>query len=200
MISTSRSRRATQAFRLVALVAALGVGASRPVQAEDSGFWDTVRASSGFRAAPRSSSWFPRLGYERRGLSHRRAARAKEPSVPVKVADPRPPVNAKPPDPEKRPNPLVTLLSDPTLRAGDIVMFPDGPRVFRGRPGAQHASADFVKISASKDVPKSTRKALAAMSVGENSAWSAAVTSRVAQNGVDVETTGALPRKRHSRR
>jgi hypothetical protein len=33
------------------------------------------------------------------------------------------------------------------------------------------------------------------MSVGENSAWSSAVTSQVAQRGVDVETTGALPRK-----
>jgi hypothetical protein len=67
--------------------------------------------------------------------------------------------------------------------------------VFRGHRGAQHASADFVKVSAAKEVPKSTRKALAAMSVGENSAWSSAVTSQVAQRGVDVETTGALPRK-----
>jgi hypothetical protein len=193
-----RSGRATHALGLIALVASLGVSASRPVHAEDSGFWETVRASAGFRAAPRSSSWFPRLGYERRGLAHRRAARAKQPAV--KVADPVPPSARKPPDPAKRPNPLVTLLNDPTLRPGDIVMFPDGPRVFRGRPGAQHAYVDFVKVSASKELPKSTRKALAAMSVGENNAWSSALTSQVAQSAVDVESTGALPRKARSRR
>ena len=191
MSSTRRSGRATQAFGLVALVAALGAGASRQVQAEDSGFWDTVRSSPGFGGASRGSSWFPRPDYERRGFSHRRAARAKEP--PVRAAEPAAPPKFA--DPAKRPNPLVTLLSDPTLRPGDIVMFPDGPRVFRGHAGAQHASADFVKVAAAKDIPKSTRKALAAMSVGENGAWSSAVTSQVAQGGVDVETTGALPRR-----
>jgi hypothetical protein len=33
------------------------------------------------------------------------------------------------------------------------------------------------------------------MSIGENSAWSSATTSQMAQRGVDVETTGALPRR-----
>jgi hypothetical protein len=193
MTSTRKSGRATHALGLVALVALLGVGASRQVQAEDSGFWDTVRSSAGFGGGPRAPSWFPRPTYERRGFSHRRATRMKEQRI--RAAEPTPAVSPKFADPAKRPNPLVTLLSDPTLRPGDIVMFPDGPRVFRGHRGAQHASADFVKVSAAKEVPKSTRKALAAMSVGENSAWSSAVTSQVAQRGVDVETTGALPRK-----
>lgn len=197
MISTTRSGRATYALGLVVLVASLGVGASRTVRAEDSGFWDTVRASSGFRGAPRSS-WFPRLGYERRGVAARRAARATKRQI--KVADPTPQPPPKPPDPAKRPNPLVTLLNDPTLRSGDIVMFPDGPRVFRGRHGAEHEYADFVKVSKAKDVPSSTRKALAAMSVGENNAWSSAATSQMAQSALDVTTTGALPRKGQSRR
>jgi hypothetical protein len=193
MTSTRRSGRATQAFGLVALVAALGAGASRQVQAEDSGFWDTVRSSAGFGGASRGSSWFPGAAYERRGFSHRRAARTRE--QPVRTAEPAAAASPKFPDPAKRPNPLVTLLSDPTLRPGDIVMFPDGPRVFRGHAGAQHASADFIKAAAVRDIPKSTRRALAAMSVGENSAWSSALTSQVAQGVVDVETTGALPRK-----
>ncbi|HEX2725407.1 MAG TPA: hypothetical protein VHN20_06270, partial [Beijerinckiaceae bacterium] len=88
----------------MALLAALGVGASRPVQAEDSGFWDTVRSSAGFGGAPRASAWFPRPGYERRGFSHRRAARVKEQRV--RAAEPTSPKFA---DPAKRPNPLVTL-------------------------------------------------------------------------------------------
>src|SRR5215213_2540309 len=35
------------------------------------------------------------------------------------------------------------LLADSTLRYGDIVMFPDGPRAFVGGSGAQHALTDF---------------------------------------------------------
>jgi hypothetical protein len=195
---TSTTSCATHALGLVVLVASLGLAASRPVHAEDSGFWDTVRASAGFRSAPRSS-WFPRPSYERRGFAARRAARAAKREV-VRDAEPTPPAALKPPDPAKRPNPLVTLLNDPTLRSGDIVVFPDGPRVFRGRPGVQHAYADFVKVTTSKDLPSATRKALAAMAVGENNAWSSAITSQVAQSTVDVETTGAVPRRGRSRR
>jgi hypothetical protein len=35
-------------------------------------------------------------------------------------------------------NSLPKLLTDSTLRDGDIVVFPDGPRVFRGSRGHKH--------------------------------------------------------------
>jgi hypothetical protein len=97
-------------------------------------------------------------------------------------------------DPDRRPNPLIALLHDPTLRKGDIVMFPDGPRVFRGRRGTQHAMSDFGEISRSDNVSKATRKAVAAMPVGENNAWlAAAAAGKQEVAGVaDVETTGSV--------
>jgi hypothetical protein len=135
----------------------------------------------------------------------RQAARPKPQLAPQLARLPEfeaaPKMPAKPPDPSKRENPLVTLLSDPTLRKGDIVMFPDGPRVFRGSPGARHAMADFVDVSRAKDMPKSTRKALAALPVGANNAWSSETTPRgqLAQNARDVETTGSIGNKRSRR-
>jgi hypothetical protein len=101
---------------------------------------------------------------------------------------------ATPPDPSKRENPLVTLLHDSTLRYGDIVMFPDGARVFRGEPGRRHSVHDFVSLASSRDVPQASRKKLAALPVGHNDAWSANLTPRtekVARRVQDVETTGS---------
>jgi hypothetical protein len=42
-------------------------------------------------------------------------------------------------------NPVPDLLTDSTLRRGDIVMFPEGPRVFNGQ-GSKHALTDFVPV------------------------------------------------------
>ncbi|HEX2725253.1 MAG TPA: hypothetical protein VHN20_05490 [Beijerinckiaceae bacterium] len=103
-------------------------------------------------------------------------------------------------DPDRRPNPLIALLHDPTLRKGDIVMFPDGPRVFRGRPGARHAMSDFAAISRSDNVARATRNALAVMPVGENNAWlAAAAAGKQEVAGVpDVATTGSVSGKPRS--
>jgi hypothetical protein len=198
MSATTRLGCAACALGAAALFATLGLTASGPVHAEDSGFWDTVRARAGVQAVPDAPSWFPRFGFERLAPRIRPVARPQP-----QVVQPEPASDAKLPDPSKRPNPLVTLLRDPTLRRGDIVMFPDGPRVFSGQPGAQHEFADFVKVAAAKDVPKSTRKALAALPAGENSAWSFNVggaAGQVAQRGLDVEATAAIPGKKRSRR
>jgi hypothetical protein len=156
--------------------------------------------------APAPPDWSPRPSLRRAAPRIQRAARPKPPPKPqpqVARLPEKPAPVLEPPDPEQRPNPLATLLSDPTLRKGDIVMFPDGPRVFRGEQGKRHAAADFVELSKSKDMPKSTRKVLAGLPVGENSAWSstaAAATGRLAQGGGDVETTGSVPGKSRSRR
>ncbi len=162
--------------------ASLGAAAFSPATAEDSGFWDVIRASAGIRAvapAPGFSVVLPA------------ALPAPKPQV-IRLPVPSVATKAVPPDPAKRENPLVSLLKDPTLRYGDIVMFPDGPRVFRGEPGARHSRNDFVALSAAGDVPPATRKMVLAMPVGENGAWSSQTTAgrgRVAQRVPDVTTT-----------
>ena len=57
---------------------------------------------------------------------------------------------------------VALLMQDPTLRAGDVVMFPEGPRVFTGSSG-RHSRADFQDVERSKAVPKDLRKAVLAL-------------------------------------
>ena len=52
-------------------------------------------------------------------------------------------------------------------------MFPEGPKVFNGQPGTQHALTDFVPVSrAGGIVPHHTRKVLASLRPDWNAAWS----------------------------
>lgn len=206
MPTRSNSTRVVQAIGTAVVTATLGIAVVAPAEAEDSGFWAAVRSMEQRFEAPASRrAWAPRA--ERRAASRLspRLHYAARPKVqfarlPVEAKE-EPKPDAKPRDPSERPNPLVSLLADPTLRRGDIVMFPDGPRVFKGQPGEKHVLLDFAKPSASSGLPSSARKVLAAMPVGENSAWSSdtgAATGRIAQSAV-VETTGSLPRARRSR-
>jgi hypothetical protein len=56
------------------------------------------------------------------------------------------------------------LLRDPTLRPGDIVIMPDGARVFRGDPDSDsHRMSDFQDIRQSGVVASKVRKELLAM-------------------------------------
>lgn len=184
---------------LAVIAVSLTAVAAWPARAEDSGFWDVIRSMSrGGQSLAPAPSWFPQPSF-------RRAApkRAVRPAPQVVRVPEKPAVDLTPSDPEKRPNPLATLLTDRTLRNGDMVMFPDGPRVFRGRPGTRHAATDFVQPSRAKDMAASTRKTLAALPVGENSAWSSTATAakgQIAQGGADVETTGSLPGGERGRR
>jgi hypothetical protein len=69
-------------------------------------------------------------------------------------------------------NPLPLLLADETLRNGDVVMFPDGPRVFTGSPGKSHSVSDFEKLVATgKKAARSVREALVRLKAGVNDAW-----------------------------
>ena len=97
-------------------------------------------------------------------------------------------------------NPVPELLTDSTLRVGDMVMFPDGLRVFTGNPGAQHALKDFEPVSrAAHAVSPSTRKLVTGLRPGWNGAWSVhnvGSGARLASNTRDLETTGSVPWKR----
>jgi hypothetical protein len=87
------------------------------------------------------------------------------------------------------------------LRPGDMVMFPDGLRVFTGKPGGPHKLADFKPLAqAGKHLSRATRKLVAHLLPGENVAWNAdAVRSggKLAANTDDVTVTGSLNRPSH---
>lgn len=66
-------------------------------------------------------------------------------------------------------DPTAAILRDPTLRAGDIVVTGDGPKVFTGSSGKEKATGvrhrlrDFADVKSSKAVDKKTRQLLLAM-------------------------------------
>ncbi|HET6378229.1 MAG TPA: hypothetical protein VFG05_07980 [Methylocella sp.] len=66
-------------------------------------------------------------------------------------------------DNPSRPQKPVTLLDDDSLRKGDIVVMPEGLRIFAGVPGSRHSPEDFKKPSEVKSLSKPERKALAGM-------------------------------------
>jgi hypothetical protein len=170
----------------VALTAtSLGWATLSPATAEDSGFWEVVRAQAGIRASAPSPGFSVVLPSTLPAAPRPQIIRLPSPTV----------AKPLPPDPDKRENPLTSLLRDPTLRYGDIVVFSDGPRVFRGEPGSRHSIGDFVLLSASRDVAPATRKMVLAMPIGENGAWSSRTSGgsrHAAQRAPDVETTGSI--------
>ena len=56
-----------------------------------------------------------------------------------------------------------SLLNDPTLRKGDVVMTPKGFVVFQGAKTRSIASSDFVALSQARSLPKDLRAALVDM-------------------------------------
>lgn len=69
-------------------------------------------------------------------------------------------------------NPTAALLRDETLRPGDIVVMPNGPKVFlgheergRGSKAARHRMSDFEDVRTSRSLDSKTRKQLLAMMV-----------------------------------
>jgi len=104
------------------------------------------------------------------------------------------PIEPKPPG--EIANPVPALLADSTLRPGDMVMFPDGLRMFTGRPGGSHKLADFKPLAqAGKSLSREARKLVQHLLPSENIAWSTdAVRSggKLAANTKDVDVTGSL--------
>ncbi|MFF8802512.1 MULTISPECIES: hypothetical protein [unclassified Methylobacterium] len=69
-------------------------------------------------------------------------------------------------------NPTAALLRDETLRPGDIVVMPGGPKVFtgseasgRGAKRARHRMADFEDVKQARSIDAKTRRQLLAMMV-----------------------------------
>jgi hypothetical protein len=57
----------------------------------------------------------------------------------------------------------ASLLNDPTLRKGDVVMTPEGFVVFQGAKTRSITSSDFVALSQARSLPKDLRAALVDM-------------------------------------
>jgi hypothetical protein len=142
---------------------------------------------------PQSFGYQPDPGLEQ----PRRKARSRPKPVTVEQPEIKKPIEPKPPG--EIANPVPALLADSTLRPGDMVMFPDGLRVFTGKPGSSHKLADFKPLAkAGKHLSRATRKLVAHLLPAENIAWNTdAVRSggKLAASTDDVSTTGSVKRR-----
>jgi hypothetical protein len=174
----------------VALILPVMVG---PVSAQAQGLFGFLRALTQPAApapAPQPFGYQPDSALEQ----PRRKARPRLKPVAMEQAEIKKPVEPKPVG--EIPNPVPALLADNTLRPGDMVMFPDGLRVFTGKPGGPHKLADFKPLAqARKHLSRETRKLVAHLLPAENIAWSTdAVRSggKLAANTDDVTITGSV--------
>jgi hypothetical protein len=126
----------------------------------------------------------------------RRKTRPRPKPVAVEQVEIKKPVEPRPVG--EITNPVPALMADSTLRPGDMVMFPDGLRVFTGKPRGSHKLADFKPLAqAGKHLSRATRKLVAHLLPGENIAWNTDVVrsgGKLAANTDDVSTTGSVNR------
>jgi hypothetical protein len=174
----------------VALILPLAVSA---VPAQAQGIFGLFKAFSQPAApapAPQSFGYQPDPGVEQ----PRRKARLRPKPVAVVEPEIKKPIVPKPLG--EIANPVPALLADSTLRPGDMVMFPDGLRVFTGRPGSSHMLTDFKPLAqAGRHLSRATRKLVAHLLPAENIAWNTDAVragSKLAANTDDALTTGSL--------
>jgi len=181
-----------QPYRLlmVALILPLAISA---VPAQAQGIFGLFRAFSQPTPPappPQSFGYQPDPGVEQ----PRRKARPRPKPVVVEQLEVKKPIEPKPMG--EIANPVPALLADSTLRPGDMVMFPDGLRVFTGKPQSSHRLTDFKPLAqASKHLSRATRKLVAHLLPAENLAWNTdAVRSggKLASNADDVSVTGSV--------
>jgi hypothetical protein len=80
-------------------------------------------------------------------------------------------------------DPVAALLNDATLRQGDVVVLPDGPKVFKGKASTPHRLSDFEDVRRTKLVGAKTRRQLTALPI------------RSSPSRVETETAERLPDK-----
>ncbi|GJD60813.1 hypothetical protein [Methylobacterium frigidaeris] len=89
----------------------------------------------------------------------------------------------------------TALLRDPTLRPGDIVIMPEGPRVFHGDPDSdKHKMSDFQDVNRPGVVAAKTRKELLAMTAPIGALPADAARRMMAQYQKASATTVPTPR------
>jgi hypothetical protein len=174
----------------VALVLPFAIGAV-PAQAQGIfGLFRTFSQPTAPATTPQSFGYQPDPGFEQ----PRRKARPRPKPIVAEQLEVKKPIEPNPLG--EIANPVPALLADSTLRPGDMVMFPDGLRVFTGKPGSSHTLADFKPLAqAGRHLSRATRKLVAHLLPSENVAWSTdAVRSggKLAANTDDILTTGSV--------
>jgi hypothetical protein len=132
----------------------------------------------------------------------RRAPEVRSRSLPVSPA-PVMPVHAKAARIKSDREIVADLMNDPSLERGDIVVFPDGPRVFTGRGGSHRSARDFEDLQQSRLVSSKTRTSILAATRGVAHPVTVAAVPEVAVKEVrrkrrpadadDVVVTGSVP-------
>jgi hypothetical protein len=118
----------------------LGSHASRAQRARHVGRVPHSRHTVATKPPPRVVRGPSRQPYARLTRPHQ--AVAAEPLKTQRVQH-----NAKPARTVPNPELVESILSDPTLRRGDVVEFPDGPRVYRGNGRfSAHRVSDFEQV------------------------------------------------------
>ncbi|GJE54675.1 MULTISPECIES: hypothetical protein [Methylobacterium] len=147
------------------------------VHAQDGGsFFDMLFGAQPRQAAPVAPAYGGQGaygdGYRRRARSDRRHAwklktrYAALPRAEAVKGDPDKILGKQPVDQKAiLDNPTKALLEDKTLRPGDIVVMPGGPKVFTGGSEKRHRMSDFEDVKHSRMVDRKTRGQLLAMMV-----------------------------------
>jgi hypothetical protein len=152
------------------------------------------RPSEFYIPAPAPQSFFPiEVEPHRRTFPEQSRARPANVEVPPPIM----PQHAKAPRAAPNKEIVAAVMADSTLHKGDIVVFPDGPRVYRGGGGSAHKASDFEDLRASRLVSDSIRKTVLASTQTTALARVAAVTEPKAgtlRRGkpVDVTSTGSV--------
>lgn len=171
----------------------LSVGAV-PAQAQD--IFGFFRA---FAPPPTDVPAYHPFRYHRSPARERRKSKPRPKPAPAKQAETKKPI--EPRVPGDMDNPVPALLADTTLQPGDMVMFPDGLRVFTGRAKDQHTMGDFKPLAqAGKHLSRATRKLVAHLLPSENPAWSMDGLKSGNKLAVNTDDAGAATVKRASSR
>lgn len=192
VLSKRSGLKASLGLLVISLVVPAPIG-SVPAQAE--GLFDFLRGLS--RPVPAAPLPQPVDAQPNSFVDQPRRRTSTQPkSAPVEVLQVKAPIQAR--HPGEMDNPFPALLADSTLRPGDMVMFPDGLRVFTGRVGSRHKVSDFTPVArAGKALSRETRKLVSNLHPGENVAWSmeaARTKGKLADTTKDVATTGSVKR------
>jgi hypothetical protein len=201
--SLSACTRRVPAFALVGALFVLFAGYATPASAL--GIFESLFGNRYQRFEPSYRHYDPPPPIRRRTIVKRPRPKVQHASLP--------PVREMPKVPKE---PVVLsdaeivagLMKDPTLRRGDIVMFPKGPKVFTGSSGSSHSPRDFEDIRSSRAVADGTRRAVLALTRATPQAASVKIAASPPRTAPrrdrprgdeprlvgDVSVTGSLPR------
>ncbi len=192
------TRRAALAFAAVLLPATLVPAQAQgfnPLAALFGGWAPPARYAPAYaphhaRPDPAYSPQRARAARELRRLQEKRTRFARLPAA-ADVPDAGKPKKVERGAILDTPGALKAVMNDPTLRPGDIVVFPDGPKVFTGATKAPHRVASFENVAESGRVSRQTLALLSA----RGAVAAPARTARVALRAPSAKAAPAAARE-----